>query len=159
MARSSAVEHIRLEHRVKTHTGKGDAVVTEHGTVILEVLADLFLIGIFQQGAQRFEHFLAVQLQRRIKIIMCQRNVGGLARLDRKRDPDDSRTHRIDGRGLGIESKERRLGQLLEPAGQDFFIKHDLVLGARCTITLVRFVKTAQFGEPGLELKLGVQLA
>ena len=51
MTRSGTVKHIRLEHRVEAHTGKGDAVVIEHGTVVLEILADLFLIGIFQQGS------------------------------------------------------------------------------------------------------------
>ena len=115
MARPGAVEDIGFQHRVKTHAGKRNAMVAKHSTVVLKILTDLFLIRILQQRPQCLQHFFAIQLRGRIKIIVRKRDISPLTGFDCKGDTDNPCPHGINGCRLGIESEKRRLGKALKP--------------------------------------------
>ena len=56
VARADGVEHVGLEHGVEAHAPQRDAGAGEHAHVVLQVLADLGLLRVFQDRLQRFEH-------------------------------------------------------------------------------------------------------
>jgi len=58
---------------------------------------------------------------------VADRNVGGLARLDRQTDADQARTHRVQRIGFGIEADQVRLLQALDPGLQLLGGQHGLV--------------------------------
>jgi hypothetical protein len=79
------------------------------------VLADLVLARILQQGTQRREHGVAVQLRRRAGIVVRQRHVGGALRFDRERHADDLRAHRIEAVRFRVERDQVGVAQFRQP--------------------------------------------
>ena len=90
---------------------------------------------------------------------MRERNISPLTGFDRKGDTHNPCPHGVDGSGLGIKSKKRRVGEALKPPGKGFLIQHRFILGVRRGAVFRRFVEPTQVSKPGLELKLGVELA
>ncbi len=91
------------------------------------MLAQLFLCRVLQHRAQRIQHLLHRQLRRRARVIVADRNIGGLARLDRQADADQARAHRVQRIGFGIEADQIGLLQALDPGLQLLAGQHGLV--------------------------------
>ena len=85
---------------------------------------------------------------------MRQRYVSGRPGAVAEGNADDTRLHCIERSGLGVKCKERRLLEPLDPCSQRSLIEDNLV----CRRWLVvRRVGAAKFGQPGLELEVGVE--
>ena len=95
MAGGDRIQYIRFQHRVIFNPPHLDVVISQHIHVIFHVLTHLALLCIFQQWFQLIEHPVTLQLFRRTRIIMADRNIDRLILLYRKRHPDDLRLHII----------------------------------------------------------------
>ena len=115
VVRAVGFQHVGLQQGVVGDAAQGDAVVGEHVGVVLEVLAELGVLVRLQPGAELLQHLGQGQLRRHVRTAVRQRQVGGLARLDRERHPDQLRRHRVEAGGLGVEGGERGGGDLRQP--------------------------------------------
>ncbi len=104
--RRRAVEHVGLEHGVVALAAQLDAVVGEHVHVEFQMLPELGVRRILQQRPQRLEHARALELRGRAGIVVRQRHIGRMARLDAEGDADDLRAHVVEAGGLGIEREQ-----------------------------------------------------
>ena len=127
-----AVPHVGLEHAVEAHTPERDAGVRQHVGVVLEVVPDLAARGILENGLERREHALAIELFRRAGIRVAQGYVGGHARLDAPGHADDFRLHVVEAGGLGVEGEQLGRAQGREPALQILPAGHGFV--AACDV-------------------------
>ena len=110
-----AVPDIGLEHRVEAHAGEIDAIVGEHVRVVLEMVAELCALGIFENRLKRSEHPVTIELLRRTRVVMVQGHVGSHARLDAERYPDNLGAHVVEAGRLRIERKQLGRPQRLQP--------------------------------------------
>ncbi len=99
-------KHVALQHGVVRIALHLDAVVGEHVAVVLDVLAKLLLLRVLQPGLHAGQHFLPRQLLGRVAVVVGQRYVGGLARLDAERHADDLRTHLVQRAGLRVNGSQ-----------------------------------------------------
>ena len=111
-----ALQHVRLQQRVTCHTAKRDAVVGQHVAVVLEVLADLGVVG-FEPALQPRQRLVEGQLVRRAGVAVRQRDVAGVAGLGAQRDADQLGGHGVEAGGLGVDGD----GFILRDAGQPVF--------------------------------------
>ena len=118
------LQHIALQHGVVHIATHLDAVVGQHVAVVLDVLPQLVGVRVFQPGTQALEHLAQRQLLWGIRTGMGQRNVGRLAGLHRQRDAHNLRLHLIERSGLGVECRQRRRTDALQPAVECGPIKH-----------------------------------
>ncbi len=137
-----AVPDIGLQHGVVAHALDQDAVVGQHMRVVLQMLAELRQIGVFQQRLQCREHALAGQLLGRARIVMRQRHIRRLTGFNAEGDADDLGDHVIEAGGLRIEGEQRRAAQSCQPAFQLFPGHHGFVparggLRKRCRLGAV----------------------
>ncbi len=77
-------------------------MVGEHVAVVLEVLADLGVIGL-EPGLEPRERLVEGQLVRRARVAVRQRDVAGMSGLGAKRNADQPGGQRIKAGGLGVE--------------------------------------------------------
>ena len=124
------LEHVALKQRVELPAAHGDADVGEHVRVVLDVLADLGRVRVLEPRPQPRDHLVERQLVGRARVVVAQRHVRGLARLDRERDADDARAHRVERVGLGVERRQRRRVQLRDP-GVELLEREDRLVLAR----------------------------
>ncbi|MNO98274.1 hypothetical protein D3C76_900150 [compost metagenome] len=125
------VQHIGLEHGVVGHAAHldGRGAVGQDVDIVLGVLPDLGFGRVFQQGFERQQHGLAVQLDRGAFVVVGQRYIRRLMRLDRKRQADQLRLLGIEAGGFGVEREQRGLAQLVQPGIETGLVEHRLVLG------------------------------
>ncbi len=126
--RAMRFEHVRLQQRVMLDAVHRDAVVRQHLLVVLHVLADLLVLSAFEPGLEPGEHFVTRQLHRMIRPTMANRNISGRVRLDRQRDADKLRQHRIKRGGFGIEGGQFSCVDLREPYVELFPRLHGVVM-------------------------------
>ena len=79
-------QHVGLQQGVFGDAAQGDAVVGEDVLVVFEVLPELFVRGAFQPGLEFVQRMLAVELLRCAGVVVRQRQVGGMVRLDGEGD-------------------------------------------------------------------------
>ena len=190
MTGGRGVEHVGLEHGVEGHAAHGDAAVLvavegavgEDVHVELGVLADLELVRVFQQRLERPQHRIAVQLLRRVGVVMGQRDVRSFISLHREGNANQLRLMGIDPGGFGIEGEQRGVLELLQPDVETCLVEDGLVdrvhrhyhfgchhrLGRGHGDGQVQFGHrrrlggttglALQFVDPALELQQGVQL-
>ena len=133
--RQGAVEHVGLEHRVVSHPGELDAVVAQHMRMELEMVSHLGARRILEQGLESGEHAPTIELRRCARIVVRERDVGGVPGLAGQGDTDDLGPH-VVGRGrLHVDGHQRRVAQPLEPLfkrgrGQDRLVSSRNGLGA-----------------------------
>ena len=70
-----AVERVGGEHGVVRHPRHRDVVVREHAHVVLEVVADLGPVRILEVRPERAEHLFLVELVRRPRVPVRERDV------------------------------------------------------------------------------------
>ncbi len=75
-------QHITFQERVVRITGYVDACVLQHMGVVLDVLPELGCGRIFKPRLQLVQNQIHRQLVGAARIVVSQRNVGGLARCD-----------------------------------------------------------------------------
>ena len=162
------VQHIGFEHGVVGHPAQGDVVIRQHTHVVLEILSQLGLGRVFQQGFQPCQDCIAWQLCRGTGIGMGQRDVG---RLDptlrtthRQRDPHNRRIHVIETGGLGIKGKQLGLLQALIPGIKLCPVEYRLIgtcrAGSGRGFSVCRHhtaIVVQQFRQPALELHLTIK--
>ena len=124
-----AVPDVGLEHRVEAHAGEVDAVVGENVRVVLEMVTELGALGILKNRLERSEHAITIELLRRARVVVVQGHVGGHARLDAERHPDNLGAHIVKAGRLRIERKQPGRPQRLQPALQIPPLGDCLVLG------------------------------
>lgn len=100
----------------------------QHIHVVFRVLAKLCPLRILQQRLQRRQHRGAIELRRRARIIMGERDIGGRARLHRKGDADDFRAHRIDRGGFRIKGDQFCMTELPKPGMESPGIDNQFML-------------------------------
>ena len=113
-----AFDHVRRQHGIVGHAAQGDAVIGQHVAVVLQVLPQLFLAGILQPRLEPRHGSVAIQLLRRIRATVRQRQVGGMAGLDGEAQADNARLHRVQAGGFGVQRHDVRCGQRLQPVIQ-----------------------------------------
>ena len=109
------LQHIALQHGVVDIATHLDAVIGEHMPVVLDVLAQLGVAGIFQPGSQALQHLVQWQLFRRFRRLMAERDIGRLPRLHTQADAQDARLQRIERGGFGIQGRQLSLLDAGEP--------------------------------------------
>ncbi len=125
-----AVEDIGLKHGVEFDTGQFNVVVFQHAAIVFQVLANFPCALIFQQGLELCQNGSAIQLIRRIKIVMGNRQIGGFTGRHREADADDVSAQGIQRVGLQIKRKDLAVFQLLQPAIKEILIQNgDITLG------------------------------
>jgi hypothetical protein len=102
-----AFHHVGGQQGVLGHATQGDAVIGQHVAVVLEVLADFFLVFALQPRAQLFQRGGEVELLGHARAVVCQRQVGGLSRRDGEAHADQARRHLVEAGGFGVERGER----------------------------------------------------
>ena len=130
VARGHAVQYIGFQHGIETVAVERDLAVREDVGIVFQMMAQLGLGGIFQDGLEGRQDLVAIQLMRRAGVIVTQRHVGGFSGTDRESHADHARLHVVQAVGLGIEGDQRRGLQLLQPAFEHI-LRHDLVIFAR----------------------------
>ncbi len=140
-----------------------DAVIGQHIEIIFQVLAQLGLAGIFQQGFQLFQHLVAIQLIGGTGVVVGQGDVGGLAGLHGEGDADDACLHVAQAGGLRIEGEQLGPLQSFEPGIESLLREYGFVVGVqrfagggRAGFRCHAFIQLAQ---PGVELQFFVPLA
>ena len=158
-----AVPDVGLEHGVITHAGQPDAVVLQHVDVVLEVMTEFRLLRVLEHGLQRLEYAGAIELRRRARIVVSQRQIRGRAGLDAEGEPDYLRAHVVEARRLGVEHDQLRAAQLREPAlevlpaSQSLIVSHDFlrrclrgrIRGRHCRSAAAAAAPAAGAGVPG----------
>ena len=144
VAMQPAFQHVGDQHAVihRCHLNGHIPVVAEDQPVIFHIVADLDNRGVLQHRLQQFQRALLVDLLRalsrgvqQIALIRAiagpvpDRDVAGLACLDRQRDTDQLRRHRIQRGGLGIDRDCASFHGRLDPAFQIGFLDHRLIGG------------------------------
>ncbi len=152
MTAGCGVEYIGLQHGIGADALQLDAVVTQHVHVVFDVLADLFQLGIFQQRLQLRQHRIPIQLCRRTHIVMRQRHIGGLARLNREGNPHQFCFHIVQAGGFGIEGKLTGRFQLFQPGIQSVLRQYGFIFGFDAVFSLNRLIGTQLSGITGFEL-------
>ena len=109
------LQHVGLQQRILGDARQRDAVVGEDVLVVFEVLTELFVLRAFQPVFQFLQRMFARQLVRRAGIAVRERQVGGLVRLDRKRDADQLRRHDVQAGGFGVDADQLGAGDLFQP--------------------------------------------
>ena len=99
-------EYVGLQQGIMRHAAQHHAVISEYVHIVFQVLADFFDGFVFQNRLEFRQSFSKAQLVRRAEVIVPQRYVGGFARLDRKRDADDLRHHRVERGGFGVHANQ-----------------------------------------------------
>ena len=101
--------------------------------VVLEVVADLRRVSRPRAAACSFASTSSsVQLVRRARVVVREREVGGLAGLDAEGDADDFGLHVVEAGRLGVEGEERRFVERVEPCVECCFGRgYRLVLDVR----------------------------
>ncbi|MCY1511959.1 hypothetical protein D9M68_464030 [compost metagenome] len=81
-------------------------MVGKHVAVVLDVLAELLLVGVLEPGLEPGEHLVDGQLRGRVGVVVRERNVGRFARRDAEADAHDLRDHFVERGGLGVDGRE-----------------------------------------------------
>jgi hypothetical protein len=123
-------QHVGLQQRVIEHATERDVVVGKNMAVVFEVLADDLGLRVSQQRLEFGQGGITVKLRGRAGIVVRQRQVGGHAGLDSKRDPDQFGPHGIEAGGFGVERKRRRRLQSGDPGIECGLGQDGLVVGA-----------------------------
>ena len=110
--------------------GQPQAVVGEHVHVVLQVLADLAMVRALEPRPQRGKRRVEVKLFGHAGIAVRERDVAGLQRLDRQRDADQARRHRIERGRFSVDAGEVRGADALQPCLELRARRDRLVLGA-----------------------------
>ncbi len=105
-------------------------MVAQHVAIELQVLPHLALVFIFQQRFEAGQDPIAIQLGRSPQIVVSQRQISRLTRLDGKRDTDNLGLHIVEAIGFGVEGKQLGLLQLLQPGFKFRLIEQGLI--AQC---------------------------
>jgi hypothetical protein len=98
--------------------------------VVFQVLAAFGLAGVFQPGLEFGQHVIQRQLLRYTGIVVAQRQVGCLARLQGKADADNARLHLVQAGGFGVQRHQRTAAQLVQPALQCGIVQNGVVMAA-----------------------------
>ena len=131
MPGGGGIPDVRLQHRIVLQTRQRDAVVRQDVDVVLGVLAELGYRGVLEDRLQRFEDGIAIKLLWRAGIVVCQRDIAGLARLHCEAEADDVGQHRVDAGGFGVEGDQFRAAQLVQPGIESGLGGDQLVLARR----------------------------
>ena len=112
---------------------QGDLTIGQNVRIVLQVMAELGLGGVFQNRLELGQYLVAIQLMRRAGVIVAQRHIGGFACGDGEGHADETRLHVIQAVGFRIEGDERRGFQFLQPC-LEHLLGHDhgVVAFARC---------------------------
>ncbi|MNG85647.1 hypothetical protein D3C79_444110 [compost metagenome] len=124
VATAHAVQHIGFQHGVEGNAAQGDVVTRQQTHIKLQVLTDLQRFLVFQQRFQRCQHISAIQLRRRIEIVMRHRQISGFARRNGKGQADQVGGQGIQTVGFGIEGKYFGVFQLFEPISESLLIQY-----------------------------------
>ena len=111
MSAAAGIQHETFQHGVFGITGDFNPMPAQHMQVVLAVLSDLMLAGIGEQGRQRGQRCLAIQLLRCARIFVGQRDIHGLARLRGETQANQVGLHGIKAVGFGVEGECRALLQ------------------------------------------------
>ncbi len=165
--RAGRVEHVRFEHGVIGHPLHLDRgrTIGKDVDVVLGVLAYLGFCRVLQQGLEREQNGLTVQLGRGAFVVVHQGDVGRFMGLDGEGNPYQLGALRIEAGGFGIEREQRCLAQLLEPGVEAVLVKDGFIAGLDhgrrgfYRGQLVPFPSriALQVGNPALELHFGIQ--
>jgi len=98
---------VGLQHGVFGNAFEGNAMVGQHILVVLQVLADFFLLGVFQQWLELLKHSVPVQLIRGAHVVVGQGYVGGFAGFNGEGHADHLRVDIAQAGGLGVEGEQR----------------------------------------------------
>ncbi len=96
--------------------------------VVLEILPQLFFRGIGEPRCEAAQHVGAVELVRRTRVTMTERDVARVARRNREGHADDSRLHRIETRRFGVERDQVGAVDGRNPARKRRLVAHHLVV-------------------------------
>ena len=132
-------------------------MVGQHAGIVLEILSDLGLRVVLQQGLEQGQHGVALKLRRGAQVIMCQRHIGRPPGLHGEGYPDDPRRHVVEAGGFGVEGKQLRRPQLLQPVIQRLLAGDDVVVH-RHGFRQFRLAFRQQLLLPGPELHAGIPL-
>jgi hypothetical protein len=157
VVRTMRLEHIRLQQGVMRDAPQLDPVIREHVLVVLDVLADLALRRI---GKPRFEarkRRIERQLIGRTRIPVRERYVARAPRLDREREADDPRLHRIGARRFRVEHDQLGALDRLDPPLERGFVENRLVVtrNRRRRLRRDRVVDRGRIGEDARVLPCG----
>ena len=95
-------QHIALEHGVVDIALHFNTVVGKHMPVVFDVLAELASGGVFKPWLETGQNLVSQQLHWRVRVVMRERNVGGLARSNAEADADNLGAHFIQRGGLCV---------------------------------------------------------
>ena len=124
------LEHVGFEQRVVRDAGERDAVVGEHVRVEFQVLPDLGAGRVLEPRPQQLERARAADLLGRAGVLVLERQVGG-ALAERERHADQAGVHRLEPRGLGVESDQRRAAHVREPGDERRLVGEHAVAAPR----------------------------
>ena len=103
-------------------------VIGEHVFVVLDILSDLFPVGIAEPRPQPFQHPGQLQLPGCARVAVRKRDVAGDPGFAAKRQADQSRVQGIEARRLGIEARQLRSIDALDPALECGVVEHRFVV-------------------------------
>ena len=106
VVRTVRLEHVGLQQRVVRDAAKHETVVREHVLVVLDVLAHFLARRVREPRREARERLGERQLVGHARIAVRERDVARDPGLDRERQPDELRSHRIEAGRLGIEADE-----------------------------------------------------
>ena len=158
VAGRDAVQHVGLEHRIERHALQPDAVSGKHVGVVLEVVADLFLLRIFEPRPELFEHLVTRQLLGCARVIVRDRDVRGLAGFHRQRHADDFGLHVVEARRLGVDRDEPGLADFLEPLVERLPVQHGFIVAGLSGFRFRRCIRVAELAEQRAQFEMPVQL-
>jgi len=127
MAILPGIQNVGFEQGVMGDARERDAVIGQHMGVVFQVLADLGVLGTFQQRLEAGQHGGAVELVRHAGVAVRERDVDRLAGLDGEGDADDLRLHGVEAGGLGIEGDQLGLFEALEPVAQGPLVQNGAI--------------------------------
>ena len=100
----------------------------ENVRVVFQMVTDLLPCRILEPGFEFPEHLIAIELIRRTRVIVRERDVCCLAGLDGQRDTNNFRFHVVEAGRLGVECGEVSSPDRLMPAIERLPVEHGLVL-------------------------------
>ena len=133
-----AVERVGHEHGVVDRR-HGDAVLCEHGHVVLDVLPDLDDRGVLEQWLQRIQNLaqpelrdagVLAEIERTCRRAVTERDVAGEIRRHAEGDANQLRLHGIEAGGLGIDGDASGILRHRNPELQTLQRRDGLVLAA-----------------------------
>jgi hypothetical protein len=89
------VQHVGFEHGVVGDPRQSDPGARQHREIILQILPDLALALVLQQGPQRLQHVLAAELSGSAVVVVTHRDIGGFPGRYRERDSHQFSLHRL----------------------------------------------------------------